>query len=266
VRSAAALIAVVVLAGCGGGHKPTARDKVVDYIARVNMAEQQMRGPVGTAQQAVLEFSQGKYGAATVQRLGHAQATLERLRRRLRASDPPPEAAKLGRLLVQMVGEEASLAGELHQLTLFDPKFAAALRPLPAANARSRKQLQGLKNPVDVAAVIAEYRRSVERSRAALAKLSPPALEKPLYDAQVARLAALDTSLRQLEKALAEKDPKAVAEAEHAVSVASVSSDSAANQRAQRAAVQAYDASVRRLRSLARAVALERNRLQTTLK
>jgi hypothetical protein len=30
--------------------------------------------------------------------------------------------------------------------------------------------------------------------------------------------------------------------------------------------VQAYDASVRRLRSLARAVALERNRLQTTLK
>jgi hypothetical protein len=87
-----------------------------------------------------------------------------------------------------------------------------------------------------------------------------------LYDAQVARLVALDRSLGQLIKALQARDLNAVARAEHAISAASVSSDSLAAQEAQRGAVVAYNSRAASASSLARRIQLEVNRLQVTLR
>jgi hypothetical protein len=267
VRRLAALLVLAALAatGCGGKHTATPRERVSAYIGRVNAIEAQLRAPVGSTQQAVSEFSSGHYGAATIRRLAKAEATLAKLQRRLAAAAPPAEARKLHRLLVSLVAQERSLVAELHTLTLFDPAFTAALGPLAAANAQSQADLKGQTDPAAVAAVVERYRTAVEGSLTALRRLEPPTVERPSYDAQVHRLVALDAALGKLRAAVLAKDPQAAARAEHAIAVASVSTDSTANQAAQRDAVRAYDAAVRRVRTLESRIAVERNRLQVSL-
>ena len=95
--------------------------------------------------------------------------------------------------------------------------------------------------------------------------LRPPAVERPLFEAQLTRLIALSSALAGFEHAVRTHDLTATARFQHAVSVASVSADTHANQLAQRAAVVAYDARVSSVQALATRVQRERDRLQATL-
>lgn len=266
MRRVALLVAVAVLAGCGGGkHTPSARDRVTAYIGRVNLVQAEMRKPLLQVQLAVTGFGRGADRAKTVADMTRADATLRRLRRRLDATDPPPQARRLHRLTLQLVDEETSLASELRDVAVFDPRFAAAMRPLAQAHASTQAALKGVHRVQEVAASVRTYRAAVEGSLSALRALRPPAVERPLYLAQVARLVALDESLGRLLQAVQKRKANAIAVAEHDVAVASVSSDSTANQRAEQAAIRAFDQRVVAANKLVQRIAEERTRLQTTL-
>lgn len=265
MRWIALLGAAAVLSACGGHRAPSPRDQVTAYVGRVNAAEAKMRVPVGAVQEALSEFGHGRLQPATVRRLAGAQATLGRLRRQLAAADPPPQAAQLHKLLLELISREASLAGEIHTLALFDPAFAAVLQPLRKANTDAQAQLEGLRSTPRIAAVLGAYRATIERVRARLGRLTPPAVEKPLYDAQRTRLAGLDAALGSLLSAIRTKDVNASLRAEHELSVATVGVDSLANQRAEQQAVIAYNRAVAALTALGVRVADERNRLQGSL-
>lgn len=254
---------MLVVAGCGGGHSSSTRDKVSAYIGRVNVVQSKMQQPLLEIHQAILDFA--KHAKPAPAELAHADTTLERLDTRLAAADPPPQAHKLQQLMQRLIAHEETLVVELRQLTLFEPRFTNAMKPLATANAATEKSLVGLKKPAAVAAVLGSYRSTVESTLANVVKLRPPLVERPLFTAQVGRLRALDTSLGSLVAAVVHHDATASARAQHAVSEASVSSDSRANQLAQRAAVQAYDRSVRQVGQLGAQIAAERNRLQVHL-
>lgn len=264
MRRTPLLALVVATTACGGAHHPSARDQVGGYIGRVNIIETGMQQPLLHVQSAVQSFAKHRTNASTAAALAGADATLARLRTRLAAAGPPPQARKLQRLLLELVDRERALAQELRALGTFDPAFAAALGPLAQANQAAQARLHGSHRATEVTSAVLAYRAAVRRARAAAGKLEPPAVERPLYTAQVARLDALDAALTRLLKAVAARDDQGIARAEHAISVASVSPDSTANQRAQRAAVQAFDAQVRSISALVRRIARERDRLQAT--
>lgn len=260
-----ALAIALVLTGCGGSHAPSARDRVTAYLAHENAIEGQMQPSLVAVHQALVDFSKHPTSSATTTELAKSAATFRRLRARLAVADPPPQARKLERLLFQLVDAQSALTNELRQLAVFQPKLVKALSPLATANAATQKRLSTHKQTADVVAAIRTYRAVVERSLRALRPLHPPALERPMFDAQVARLRSLDRALGSLAAAAAAGDAQAAARAEHEVSVASVSSDSRANQIAQRNAVRAYNRAVAAVTALGEQITAERDRLQVQL-
>lgn len=266
MRRLPVLALVLALVACGG-HKDKMRSSVADYISRVDAIEQGSQLSLAPVRRAMRDFGHSRDRAKVANELALAQRALARLRLRLDKATAPPQAAKLSKLVRTFVARQESLVEELRAVTLFDPKFVAALRPLAAANAAAQARLaKAPKDPAVAAAAVATYRAAIEQTLPKLRALHPPALERPLYEAQVQRLEALDSSLGALAKAIRAHDAVAVARADHVVSVASVSVDSRANQLAQRAAVASYDARVADLRRLQESILDERNRLQINLK
>jgi hypothetical protein len=270
MRRLSVLAALVLLTACGGGsHHQTsaARAAVTAYLARVNSTEAEMQKPLQQVSAATRAFTHphGASAATTTVALAQAQRTLIDLYTRLLLVTPPKAAKPLHSLLLRLIQRQASLAGELRELSIFNPAFAATLQPLVAANASARTQLLGTKKPAKVVAALEAYRVAIEDVAQALHKLQPPAVERPLFEAQLARLDALGATIGQLQGAVRAHDPTATAKFQHAVSVASVLSDSTARQKAQRNAVIAYDNRVASVQALARQVQREHDRLQSTL-
>lgn len=266
MRRLPVLALVLALVACGS-HKDRARASVADYIARVDAIEQGSQSSLVPVRNALADFARSRNRAKVASELSGAERALARLRLRLDKATAPPQAAKLSRLVRSLVAQQEQLVVELRDVTVFDPKFLAALQPLATANAAAQAKLaKAPKDPAVAAAAVGEYRAAIEQSLPTLHALRPPPLERPLYDAQVRRLDALDRTLGALATALRAKDPVAIAKADHAVSVASVSVDARANQLSQRAAVVAYNARVARLRRLQQAILDERNRLQVNLR
>lgn len=266
MRILLAVAAVLLLAGCGGSHSATPRDHVSAYLGRERAIVNRSQPALVAVHQALVDFSHHRSSPATAKQLARASATFARLGRELKAANPPPQAAKLNRLLLELVAKQASLTGELRSLIAFEPKFTAALRPVAAANTRARASLAAARTSAAVAAAVGTYRAAVERSLHALRPLDPPALERPLYEAQLQRLAALDAALGHLAAAAAANDAGAATRAEREVNAAAVSSDSRANQVAERDAVVAYDRSVAAIAKLTQQISAERDRLQLTLR
>ena len=268
MRRLALLAALLLLTACGGGaHKESAsRTAVRAYLTRVDNTELLLQQPLHNLSVATKAFSQTPNMPATVTMLAASQRTLLNLFGQLVLVTPPPPAKKLHALLLELVQKQATLAGELRAFAVFNPAFGATLKPLVAANATARKALQGNKKAALVAAGIHVYRASIDAVVIRLRRLRPPAVERPLYDAQLNRLVELDSTLVRLEQAVRARDLTALARAQHAVSVASVSSDSRANQVAERTAVLAYNAQVAAVQTLSRLVLQEHDRLQVTVR
>jgi len=265
VRILLAVAAVLVLAGCGGSHSATPRDHVSAYLGRERAIVNRSQPALVAVHQALVDFSHHRSSPATAKQLAAASATFARLGRELKAANPPEQAAKLNGLVLQIVAKQASLTEELRSLIAFEPKFTAALRPVAAANTRARASLAAAKTSAAVAAAVRRYRDAVERSLRALRRLDPPALERPLYTAQLHRLQALDAALGHLAAAATANDARAATRAEREVNAAAVSSDSQGNQVAERNAVLAYDRSVAAIAKLAQQISAERDRLQLSL-
>jgi len=267
VRVLAGLAVIVLLTACGGGgnHPSPSRAAVKAYLTHVNDIEFRMQLPLSQVASATAAFGHARYSSELTASLAAAQNTLLDLYAQLVLIKPPPQARKLHSMLLTLVQRQASLADQLRGLTIFNPAFASILRPLVTANVKTAKALRATKKPAVVAAAIHSYRLTIHRIIPRVRKLQPPKVERPLYTAQLTRLAALDEQLAQLEQAVGAHDLTALAQAEHAVSVASVSSDTRANQLAQRAAVLAFNARVASVKALSRQVQLERDRLQVSL-
>jgi hypothetical protein len=261
VGAALALLA----AGCGGGG-PSARDEVASYIEKVNAAQAKLAAPARTV--AAASGSLAKTGTdqdAVARRLDRAAAQFDRGRARIAALAAPPEAKRLRSLQLELTSREAALARELAALARFLPAYAAALTPLVSAGKRLQRALAVPGLPERQAVAVDEYRQAVLGTLRRVRTIDPPAVSRPEYESQIAALRSVGSSAEELAAALRAKQTNRVASLVRKFQQASVSNRSLAAQRAQIAAIRAYNARVRSLDTLTTRIYRERARLQTTL-
>lgn len=289
--AAAAVIAavVVVLAPKLFHHKP-ANSKVAAYIESVDAVEQQMRVPLTRLLTAYRSFSSKPASPQTEKKLAAAEQTLRTLQRRLSTLPAPPAAAKLRTLLVRLVAAEASAAQEVDELARFLPRFEAVAAESKFAGTKLARALTAAKAPTPPpahgtaaqlaqeksaylaavthtalaqAAAVDTYDRALELVLKRLRAIQAPAMMAPAYQAQVrtfeatrAAGSALVGALHTKTRAHAPLLSRRLAEAERIAA-------GVAAQRAEIAAIKAYNARVQAISTMQTQVQSEVSRLQS---
>jgi len=263
----AALALCLVAAGCGGGKSTARRDAVATYILKVDAIEQRLAKPLLDVSKANRDFAKG-HGASPAARLElvRAQATIGRLERLLRAVPAPPDAARLHRLLLGYVAGEEELAGEAVRLARFLPAFTATLALLQRPNVELRQVLSQKKASLAARAdALDRYEAELTPVIAKLRSLRPPPASRPVWAAQIATLERVRAAVGPLAKALRAKRYAEIPKLLHTLNAAAVGNQSLAAQRAQIAAVKAYNARIQAVNDLGSRIADEEAHLQKTL-
>lgn len=276
------LVLGLLLAGCGGS--PSQRSRVAQYLKQVNGIETEIATPLSTVTVtgnafARLESAKGKPAklsvfAAENKQLLSALAQIQSRRRKLVALSVPPAAAHLQALLVQVVTAQAKLTHELARLVIFVPKFGAELRPVGPATTRLETALsdQTAIGSAGVAAVystkasaLRHFEATLDSVRTRLRRLYAPSVSRPEYESELRALKGMSASAGKLAQALTGGPHGNVQQLLTEFDRAAASTQTIAAQKAQIAAVKAYDAEQTKLSKLTQAAELERLRLQNTL-
>jgi hypothetical protein len=289
------VLLTLLLGGCSNTHT-TPRAAVAAYLKKVNGVEQQLAPPLVSVTRTIVQFARqsrasgaphvkpgagaGALGQFRVVPGGQAGALLsadaqiERLRGRLAALPAPRPAQRLRALLLTLVDRQATLTRQTAKLVVFLPGFAQAMAPLGPALVRlehvlSIAQAQG---PAAVAAVYAEKSVALRTFRTAalgilrrLRRLDPPVVSLPSYRAQVRAIQGMARSAQGLAGELGTGSTAAAQPLLHQFSRAATGPASLTAQKAQIAAIHAYDAQIASLNHLAEAASRERLRLNRTL-
>jgi hypothetical protein len=287
----AAAVSVTVLGHNSKGSKE--RRAVTAYIGRVNTIQNQMHAPLTRVLLAYRDFS-GKGGNRkhAASELAAASATLARLDRRLAAVPAPPEARVLRRRILALVAQQAAITREVHSLATFAPGFAGLLARARVANVKLGRALQAVPVPKphtlhgtkkQVLAAQRAYKAQSGAAAAAqadaidvydaelvtlvhrLAKLQPPPVLKPSYNAQLRAFRAIAASGSQLSAELRKADRANIATLGRRFELSSRIAQSVAAQRAEIAAIKAYNARARAIGAASGRVQEELARLQRDL-
>jgi hypothetical protein len=273
-----------LLAGCGG-HSSSQRPALASYINQVNAIEKQLQQPFQAVTDAGSQFAssnsagkgKGRQSASALERkLQHALAQIRADGRHLAQIPPPPVAVHLHTLLIQLVHGEAGMTTELARLIYFLPRFSSILSSLTPATGKLQAALR-VTQPLGfgAAGVTAElavkakalhtYEQTLFVTIKRLRRLAPPALSQPQFVTQIKTLERMQASAGKLANGLAGGGSNVPALL-GAFDRAAAGNQTVAAQRAQIAAIKAYDAKAATLDKLAKAVELERIRLDRNLK
>ena len=290
IAAAVAVIAAVAVTVFGKSSASPKHKAVAAYITGVDQIQQQMQVELINTVSVYRAFANGALPAKTlVPRLGKAEQTLRRLQGRLVALPAPAPAMRLRRLLIQLMGSEVSTAHEVRQLATFSPKFAVLLKDvrtvgselaqaLAAVKPPKAHQLHGTKKQVHEAQAqfaaaaskaaaqqadaVDVYDAKLARIERDLRKLDPAPVVRPDYRTQLQTLAASRTAGAALARELRKTDRSQVAVFSRRFTLAARLAGSTGAQKAQIAAIKAYNKRVREIGTLQGAIKLELARLQ----
>lgn len=290
LAAVAAVAAAVIVTLTNHSSVSPKHKAVVAYITRVNTIEQQEQPQLTATVRAYHDFARGHVPARTLApRLVAAEDTLVRLQHRLAVVPTPPEAKRLHRLLVELLGAEAATAHEISGLEHFAPEYAHALArakragtalsaALAAVSTPQSHVLRGTKRQVERAQAaftkaagaaateqadaVDAYDRSVARVEQSLRRITPPTVMRPAYLSQVRTLRASRLAGAALADELRKSDRSQVAVYGRRFTLAAREAGSLGAQEAQIAAVKAYNRRVNRIGSLEGRIQLELQRLQ----
>lgn len=274
-------------------HESPKRKAVSRYITSIDTIEQQMTYSLGQASRAYRAFTTAhSSGTAIAGKLVQAQKTLALLAARIAALDAPPQAHRLRSLVLEVVREEEGVTHEMHTLVVFQAPFNAVLKELHTAAQTLSKSLAAVKAPVPHAIrgtakqiakakaafnaqasaaaaaqsdAVSAYDAAVSRIARRLRGLTPPDVLAPAYTAQLGALRATVQAGGRLAVELQKTKRSNVSQLSRAFALATRRSQSVAAQRAEIAAVKAYDRRVRGIQATAAAVRDEITRLQQQL-
>lgn len=291
--AAAAVTAAVVATLSGRSSETKAHRQVSAYIADANEIQSSMTLQLARVRAAFRQFADKPTGgAAQARQLAAAERTLRTLRSRLATLDPPQPAAKLHRLLVRLADAEVSVAHEVQGLAAFMPAFSAAVAASSDAATALGKALTAIPHPkatavrgtpqeiakakaafaaeADAAAAaqadaLDVYRGAVSAVVARLRSLDPPAVMQPAYDAKLRSLVATGEAAKRLAAELRKSNRSRVAELNRQLAKATRIAASLDAQKAQIAAIKAYDARVRSTQSLQLQIRSELQRVQAAV-
>jgi hypothetical protein len=267
--AAAAVIALcAVVPGCGDGQKAKRAD-VSSYITQVNAVQQRLAQPLLEVSKANRDFASPKRKAdpaALRHRLDEAGRKIRVQRERLAAIEAPPEARRLRALMLELVDREAELTDEVAKLVTFIPAFSKALQPLGPAGPQLKTALAGKAPVATKAAALDSYRTTVETVLRRLSPLRPPPASVPVYRAQVSTLEQVRTAVTGLASALRLQQRAQIAHFLRQFDLAAVANQGTAAQKAQIAAVRAYNGRVKGLTRVTVALARERASIEKRLR
>lgn len=266
-------------------------EAVAAYITQVNSIELEQQSALTATVRAYHDYVRGRVPARTLTpRLARAETTLVRLQHRVAAVQAPPQASQLRGLLVRLLGAEAATAHEISGLARFAPAYALVLArakragadlsvALAAVNPPKARRLRGTKSQVARAQAVFTKQAgaaaaaqadavdaydlrvaAVERS---LEHLVPPAVMRPAYLGQERTLRATRLAGAALAAELRKSDRSQVAAYGRRFTLATRLAGSVGAQKAQIAAVKAYNRRVNRIGSLEGRVQLAVQRLQS---
>jgi hypothetical protein len=293
LAAAGAVTAAIVVTVSRSGDSP-ARKSVKAYIVSVDRVQGEMQYPLTQVLTAYREFAKSSRhtSPALAQKLVQSERTLATLDRRLAALPAPPPAARLRTLLLRLVGAETTITHEVAQLARFAPRFGAVIADTRRASAVLAKRLAAVHPPqphvvrgtkkkiakaraafasasnaaaAAQAAAVEEYDAAIARALRRLRTLDPPRALAPSYRSQVRALQATYVAGGLLAAELRSRHRSRVPQLARAFTVASRLSGTVAAQRAEVAAIKAYDKRARSLGAAAAAVQAEVARLQQTL-
>jgi hypothetical protein len=281
--------AVTVTFQARGPSESASHRRVSAYIKEVDGVQQSLGFRLTRLLAAYRGFTTGNGGPRVTSQLAEAERTLRTLVRQVRALEPPPEAKRLHRLIVRLVVLDADVAHEVWQIATFSPQFREVVVGAVKASRRLSKELAAVKfptphqvhgTPAKLAQARAEYRAraaaaavaqaaAVERYCAALSRVlaelrafRPPPVLAPELHAQERAFAATRRAGLTLGAGLRSNDLSHVPMLSRRFSVAARSAGSVASQRAQIAAIKAYNARVRQVGALGARIRTEVTRLQ----
>ncbi|MEA2157641.1 MAG: hypothetical protein QOD66_21 [Solirubrobacteraceae bacterium] len=290
------MLLALLLGGCGNTQN-TPRAAVAAYVAKVNAVEKQLAPPLVSVTRTIVQFARqsrgqgashvkGRAGAGALGQfrvvpagqadaLLRADAQIKVLRGRLAALPAPGPAQRLRTLLLQLVDRQATLTHQMAKLVVFLPGFSEAMAPLGPALVRLERVLSvaQAQGSAAVAAVYTEKAVALRNFRAvalailrALRKLDPPVVSLPAYQAQVRAIQGMATSAKGLAGALGSGSTTAARPLLVQFSRAATGPASLTAQKAQIAAIRAYNAQIASLNRVATAANRERLRISQTLK
>lgn len=289
----AAAAAVVIGLAVGGvfTHHSSSQTAVARYIESVDGVEQQMRVPLTSLLAAYKSFSKSATSPRTAKRLAAAEQTLRTLERRLSTLDAPPAAAKLRALVLRLVRAEIAGTHEVDQIARFLPSFAAAAaasqraaaalaRGVAAAKVPPQHSVRG--TPAQIAQAKAAYLAVVAkaaRTQAAavdaydgalagvlerLQALQPPPMLAPAYAVQVRTYEATRAAGAKLARELRTQNRTRAPLLSRRLAQAERLAGSVSAQRAEIAAIKAYNARVQAISVLQTEIQHELSRIQAT--
>jgi hypothetical protein len=277
-----ALAVGIALAACGSSH-PSSRAAVTSYIRAVDRIELGLRAPLAAVTRAGSQLAAAPKRTTllgNLERVGSERALsgslvkLEAAKAKLTAMDTPVAARHLGALLLSLTAAEADLTHQLRLLAVFLPRFSAALSPLGPSILSLEKTL-GQTQAYGSAAVSALYAAKAQALRrfkgvtttitGRLDRLQAPRISLPQYRAELTALRGMGTASGRLASALSGGAPGNVRPLLVAFDRAASATRTRSVQRAQTAAIRAYDSATARLNTLAGEVTRERLRLSNSL-
>ena len=293
VAAAGAVTAAVLVTAIG--HRSAGspqRQAVAAYIEQVNAVQNRMHAPLTRVMLAYSSFGRGHSTHSSPTQLATAAATLSRLQRRLTSVACPPEATKLRNRLLVLVHREAEITREVRLLARFSPRYVSTLHGMQSASltlesslkridvptahtlrgtrkavARARREFAAkAQQAADAqAAAIDTYDRAVAGVLTRLVRLRPPPALTPEYRAQLATLRTVTVAGASLANRLRSAHRSDVAQLSRRFSLASRAAGTLAVQRAQIAAIRAYNKRVRQVGTASAAVQAELARLRREL-
>jgi hypothetical protein len=281
-RPVALFLLTVVLSACGSQNN-SQRPAVAHYIRSVQTIENGLNAPLAAVTKAGTQLASAPKHTTllgNLERAGNEQtlaASLAKIRAaksRIAGLPTPIPAQHLRSLLLSLTASEADLTRQLRLLAVFLPHFSAALAPLGPATL-SLERVLSQTQAYGSAAVSALYSAKAQALRhfqavtdaiaTRLHRLTPPRVSVPQYRAELTSLRGMGTASGHLAGALGGGSPANVAPLLAAFDRAAAATRTRSAQRAQIAAIKAYNASSARLNRLSAAVAEERLRLSNSL-
>lgn len=290
---AVAVLIAVALAACGGSSQDTGRRQLAGYLSAVDRIERQLNSPVSTVDSVDRQLTalsrhrragQPTTGAGTVpssspavrtpaqqqQALARAHAQIAAITARLRALPAPRPARHLKTLIVALAARQAALTVQTERLIAFGPGFTSSLRPLAPAVSKLERVLS-VNRAYGTAAVQAVYAQKATALRhfaatlstvlASLARLRPPSSSQPTDDTERRSLTRMRAAALTVAGDLSAGRTTGISGALKQFDRAANLPASRSAQRAERAAIRAYDRQVGELSSLLADANRERVRL-----
>jgi hypothetical protein len=290
IAAAVAVGAALVVTLAGRSPASPKHKAVVTYIKAVDQIQQQMQAQLTKTVKAYRAFASGGTPAKTLTpQLLRAELTLQRLERRIVALPAPAPAKRLRTLLVGLTGAEVSIAHEVAQLSAFAPQYSALLKQAKTAGTELSRALAAVKPPkahrirgtkaqvkkaqaafaaaasaaaAQQADAVDAYDAKIGAVHGRLRKLRPPAVMSPAYRTQLQTLEASRRSGLALALELRKHNRSHVAVLGRKFTLAARIAGSVTAQKAQIAAVKAYNRRVRAIGTLQGKIQQELARLQ----